>query len=134
MTYKTIVSVLIIPLRGLQFMLVDVVYALLFSLRVEVVPECRHVLADRNGVGIVAYKSEHKGSVLAEIVFHEFVDHHSVLVCSRVTVHNSQMLLDIAGAVSCERTPQCPGHERKAAHGGYEYHPEPEEQVDLLVE
>ena len=44
------------------------------------------------------------------------------------------MLLNVASTVGVEHGTQNPGNEREAAHGSHEHHPEPEEQIDLLIE
>ena len=45
-----------------------------------------------------------------------------------------QVLLDVPVAILTEDDPQQPGEKRRASDRRHEHHPEPDEQVDLLVE
>lgn len=70
------------------------------------------------------------------IGFHIFIYKvfEEVLIAVFVFLHESEVLLDEAFAVGLAEHAQRPAQEGEAAHGRHEHQPEPDEQVDHLVE
>ena len=113
--------------------------ALLGALTSILLPEFIHELRDGDGVGVVADQTQHKDTVLTEVVLHEGLEVSPVVVPDVnpvfvVFLHQDDVLLHVAPAVGVEHGAQRPGEETQTGQGGDEDHPEPEEQVDLLVE
>lgn len=98
----------------------------------EVVPETADKLSDRDGVGIVAHQPHDKSAILAQVFVNELVG--LSLGFTWQFLHQLQVLLDVAATVCLDGAAHDPGEEAEAGHDSREHHPEPDEQVDLLVE
>ena len=81
----------------------------------------------------MTHKTQNKCAILSQVLLHKLDS--QLLVCVALQfLHEAQVLLDVAVAVSLEGGAQDPGEEAEAGHGGHKDHPEPDEQIDLLVE
>jgi len=98
-----------------------------------VLPQRTDELGHRDGVGVVPDQAHHEHAVLTQVVFDELDGPAPVLVAIQ-TIHQAQVLLDVAVPVDAERHAQRPRQQRRGGHSRHERHPEPHEQEDLLVE
>jgi len=97
------------------------------------IPQRAYKLCDSNCIGVVTDQPQDKHSILSQVLVHEAGDR--LLVCVPLQLlHELQMLLNVAVAVIPEDRSQHPGEEGEAGDDGYQHHPEPQEQIDLLVE
>ena len=121
-------------------MLGETAVALLRVLAAILLPQFPDELRDGDGVRVVADETQHEDAILSQVVLHERVEVLSVVVLDvdRILVvfvfHHVDVLLDVAPSVGVEHGAEGPGDETETGEGGEEDHPEPEEQIDLLVE
>ena len=121
-------------------MLGEATVALLRVFTPVLLPEFPDELRHGDGVGVVADQSQHEHSVLPQIVLHEGIEVPPVVVLDvdRVLVvfilHQVDVLLDVPPSVGVEHRAEGPRDETQAGESGEEHHPEPQKQVDLLVE
>ena len=105
-------------------------------------PQVPHELRDGDGVGVVADQPQHEDAVLSQIVVHERREVSALVVpdvdaahaAVLVPLHQHDVLLHVAPTVRGEEWANSPREETDTGHGRHKDHPEPEEQVDLLVE
>ena len=77
-------------------------------------------------------KTQHENTILTQVLVYEVSCH--LLVALPNLVHQTEMLPDVAVAVTAEGHTHDPGQEAEAGQSGHEHHPEPNKQVYLLVE
>ncbi len=90
----------------------------------------------------MANKTHHKDAILSEIAVDKFPDEFPVAVAVAVAVtvavmveliHQTEVLLYVAVAVSAGGESHNPGYEAEAGHHGNKHHPEPNEKIYLLI-
>ena len=81
----------------------------------------------------MADQPQHKDAVLSQVFLNEATQQFLVIVILDLA-HETEVLLDVARTVGAEYGPKRPREETQTGHGRHKDHPEPEEQVDLLVE
>ena len=97
------------------------------------VPQRRHNLSHNDLIGIFAYQSEHKHTVLSQIVLTERSEKFLVELFPAQPVHEFQVLLKEADSVPWKWVP----HPKEETVDGGERHidqPKPDENEYLLVE
>ena len=99
----------------------------------ELVPHGADELRHGDGVGVVADQSQHEHSILPQVLLDEVSQQLLVGIALQLP-HQLQVLLDVTESIGAEHRSQGPGYETKEGHGRDEHHPEPQKQVDLLVE
>ncbi len=97
------------------------------------VPQRAHELRHRDGVGVVTHEPHDEDAILTQVVVDERGRDLLVLVALD-PIHETQVFADVAMAVGPEGETQDPGHEAEACQDADEDHPEPNEEVNLLVE
>lgn len=97
------------------------------------VPKGTNEFSDGYGIGIVTDKAKNENSILAQVLIHE-AGRHLLVALPLDLVHQTEMLSDVTVAVGAEGQAQDPGQKAEAGQGGDEHHPEPDKQVNLLVE
>lgn len=75
---------------------------------------------------------QHEDSVLFQVIVDEFAQHPLFVVA--YLLHQGEVLLDVPFPVAAVEEPEHPVDDREAHDDGSEREPEPDEQVDLLVE
>ena len=98
------------------------------------VPQRADELGDGDSIGVVPDQTQNEDAILLQILVDEVVAFLRVTSAVAQSLHQTQVLLHVAMTIALEDTTQRPGEEREAGDGGDEDHPEPNEQVDLLVE
>ena len=78
-------------------------------------------------------KTHYEDSILAQVLIYE-ASCHLLVTLPLDLVHQTQVLPDVAVTVTAEGYTHDPGEQTEAGQSGHEHHPEPDEQVDLLVE
>jgi len=102
-------------------------------LAAEVVPQGANKLRDRDRVGVVPDQTKDKDTVLLEVLLDE-LNRLFLVGVARKLVHQLQVLFDVAVTVDAERCAQDPSEQGDSGDEGDKNHPEPDEEVDLLVE
>ena len=100
----------------------------------EIVPQRADELGDGDSIGVVSDEAQDEDAVLLEILVDELAALLLVAAALAQLLHQVQVLLHVAVTVVLEDAAQRPRQQREAGDGGDEDHPEPDEQVDLLVE
>lgn len=81
----------------------------------------------------MSHQPQHKHSILHQVLIDELSRYF--LVCFTLDfVHEPEVFLNVAVPVHAEDASKGPGEETEAHNSGHKHHPEPDEQVDLLVE
>ena len=99
----------------------------------ELVPHGADELGDGDGVRVVADETQHEDAILSEVLLDEMTQQFLVGIAVQLA-HEVEVLLDVAEPIRAEHRSQGPGDKTGDGHRSDEDHPEPEEQIDLLVE
>ena len=112
----------------------DVLHPFHERLRSVVVPELADELRGRDGVGVVTHHPEHENSILFQVIFDELRQGLLLRGVFPDLVHEGEVLLDVPSSVVAVEEPEHPVDDGEGHDGSRECEPEPDEQVNLLVE
>ena len=103
--------------------------------RLVVIPQSRHDIRHDEVGTVLRHELQHEYTVLSEVVFRERFGHAQLAFGLSVqSFHDQQVGLNVPQPRVAEHQRPRPADERHRCRRGYEYHPEPQKDVDLLVE
>ena len=99
----------------------------------KLVPNGADELRHGDGVRVMSNQSQHEDAILSQVLLDEVTQQFLVGVALQLP-HQLQVFLDVPEPIGAEHRSQGPCDETEEGHGRDEHHPEPQKQVDLLVE